>query len=100
MTDPLIYSQLEDLRAKLLVTRSDVGVAIIEKAIEELERLDIDYAYAVEEINRLNKVVESQLKTIQNYLKNNSLSFKNTNEKNWELTPKPARPLEYGDQYD
>lgn len=76
MTDPLIYASLEELREKMLITRNEAGVTIIENAIETIERLDVDYAYAVEEINRLNKVVESQLKTIQNYLKNNSLSFK------------------------
>lgn len=79
MTDPLLYACLEDLREKLLITRNEAGVTVVEKAIEEIERLDVDLACAIEEINRLNKVVESQLKTIQNYLKNNSLSLAKTN---------------------
>jgi hypothetical protein len=84
MTDPLIYSQLEDLRANMLIAGNEAGVTIIEKAIEIIEDLDIDYAYAVDEINRLNKVIELQ----------------DNRMKNWELVPKPPRPLEYGDQYD
>lgn len=80
MTDPLLYACLEDLREKLLITRNEAGVTVVEKAIEEIERLDVDLACAIEEINRLNKVVESQLKTIQNYLKNNSLSLARTKQ--------------------
>jgi predicted transcriptional regulator len=76
MTDPLLYACLEDLREKLLITRSEAGVTVVEKAIEEIERLDIDLACANEEINRLNKVIESQLKTIQDCCKNNSLSLR------------------------
>lgn len=75
MTDPLIYACLENLREKMLIARSEAGVTVVEKAIEEIERLDVDLACANEEIERLNKVIESQLKTIQDCFKNNSLSF-------------------------
>lgn len=64
MTDPLIYACLEDLRDKMLLTKNEAGVTIVEKAIEEIQQLNKDYAYAVEEINRLNKVIESQDRTI------------------------------------
>jgi hypothetical protein len=66
MTDPLLYACLEDLREKMLITRSEAGATVVEKANEE--------------IKRLNKVIESQLKTIQNYLKNNSLSLTKTKQ--------------------
>ena len=67
MTDPLIYACLEELREKLLITRNEAGVTVVEKAIETIERLDIDYAYAVEEINRLNKELESKDLIIKRY---------------------------------
>ena len=67
MTDPLIYACLEELREKLLIERSEAGVTVVEKAIETIERLDIDYAYAVEEINRLNKELESKDLSLKRY---------------------------------
>lgn len=85
MTDPLLYACLEDLREKLLLTKSEAGVTVVEKAIEEIERLDVDLACAIEEINRLNKELELYKQIVNNQ------------NKNWEITPKPSRPLEYGD---
>ena len=67
MTDPLIYACLEELREKLLIERSEAGVTVVEKALETIERLDIDYAYAVEEINRLNKELESKDLSLKRY---------------------------------
>lgn len=85
MTDPLLYACLEGLREKLLITRNEAGVTVVEKAIEEIERLDVDLACANEEINRLNKELE-----LYKQIANNQ-------NKNWEITPKLSRTLEYGD---
>lgn len=70
-TDPLIYACLEELRDKMLIIRSDSGVKIVEETIKEIQRL--------------NKELELHK------------SIMNERNKNWEVTPKSPRPLEYGD---
>ena len=67
MTDSLIYACLEELRDKMILTRSEAGATIVEKAIEEIKRLNKDYEYAVEEINRLNKELKSKDLRIKSY---------------------------------
>ena len=82
MTDPLIYAALKQLRDKMFITRNEVSVTVIENAIWEIVQLNKDIAEATLEINRLNKELEFQKQYIN---------------RNWELVPKPPRPLEYGD---
>lgn len=89
MTDPLLYACLENLREKLLITRNEAGVTVVEKAIEEIERLDVDLTCANEEIERLNNEVETYKKIIQDTLK--ILPIEHASEHTAEMIPDMVR---------